>query len=148
MDEPRVAEHDSVWSRSWPNGSSWIEALTSDGAARDSALFRLRTFLVGAAWFEIDRRRTELSLLTTAETAHLTRDAAEAAYERLLERLDDYHGQSRFHVWAAKFAIHEAATAARRIVLNGRKTDAARRHQPSNELSGDEGISREAGAGA
>ncbi len=42
------------------------------------------------------------------------RDAGEEAYRMLLGRLADYHGQSRFEVGAAKFAINELAAAARR----------------------------------
>jgi RNA polymerase sigma-70 factor, ECF subfamily len=100
-----------------------VEDLAAAGAARETALFRLRAFLVAVSWFELERRRSQLTL-TPAEGARLVRDAAEAALAALLSRLDEYRGQSRFAVWAAKFAIHETAAAARATATARRKTGA------------------------
>ncbi len=110
-----------------PDARGWFAALAGDGISRDAALFRLRALLVAVSAFEIDRRHEQLSHLSTAETARLVRDAADAACASLLSRLDDYRGQSRFEVWTAKFAIHEAAAAARDLgSANTRKRAAAR----------------------
>ena len=99
-------------------------ALAADGAAREAALFHLRIFLVAVGWFELGRRREQLAALSTSDAARLVRDAAEAARVTVLSRLGDYHGQSRFPVWVAKFAIHETAAAARASVAARGKTDA------------------------
>jgi hypothetical protein len=108
-----------------PEAAFWADALASDGPAGDRAVLRLRALLVTVACFELERRRAQLSSLSTAEAARLVRDAADAACVTLLSRLDTYHGQSRFHVWAAKFAIHETAMAARRRAANAGKSVAA-----------------------
>jgi RNA polymerase sigma-70 factor (ECF subfamily) len=100
-----------------------VEALAVAGAPREAALFRLRAFLVAVGWFELERRRWQLTL-TPAEAARLVHDAAEAAREALLSRLGEYRGQSRFAVWAAKFAIHETAAAARATATARGKTGA------------------------
>ena len=92
----------------------WVrEGLAAGRPERDGALFRLRLFLVAVSWFELERRRQQLTP-APADGARLVRDSAEAACASILRRLGDFHGQSRFPVWAAKFAIHETAAAARR----------------------------------
>jgi hypothetical protein len=108
-----------------------VDDLRGDGPARDAAMFRLRAHLVSVAWFELERRRGQLATLPSAEAARLVRDAAETACATLLSCLDDYHGQSRFLVWTAKFAIHEAAVAARREAA-GRQTPAAAAPGPAS----------------
>ena len=105
------------------------EALAAGGPERDAALFRLRLFLVAVGSFELERRRRQLTL-APADGARLLRDAAEAACASILSRLGDYHGQSRFPVWAAKFAIRETAAAARRTAFDGGKTRASRDTNP------------------
>ena len=96
-----------------PDGTAWLDGLRDSGPNAELALFRLRALLVTVGWYEFERRRVELGTLSTAAAAGLVRDSADAACAALLRRLDHYHGQSRFPVWAAKFAIHEMAAAAR-----------------------------------
>ena len=91
-----------------------VEDLRNGGSGSEAALSHLRALLTAVAWFELERRRPQVHDLSSAQVARLVRDAAERAGAALLQRLDDYHGQSRFEVWAAKFAIHETAGAARR----------------------------------
>jgi RNA polymerase sigma-70 factor, ECF subfamily len=106
--------------------ASWVDALADGGPAGEPALLRLRALLVAVGWFELERRRAQLAGVSVPEAARLVRDAADVACATLLTRLDDYHGQSRFEVWAAKFAIHEAAAAARRSGASAGKSAAAR----------------------
>lgn len=91
-----------------------VEDLRNGGADSGAALAELRPLMTSVAWFELERRRAQVSDLSTAQVARLVRDASERAGVALLKRLGDYRGQSRFEVWAAKFAIHETALAARR----------------------------------
>ena len=91
-----------------------IEALRNDGADSEAALAQLRALMNSVAWFELERRRAEVSDLSRAQVGRLVHDAGDRAGDAVLQRLGDYHGQSRFEVWAAKFAIHETAVAARR----------------------------------
>ena len=85
-----------------------------DQADCGAALAQLRRLMIAIAWFELERRRPQLSDLSAAQTARLVRDASERAGVAVLKQLGDYHGQSRFEIWAAKFAIHETAAATRR----------------------------------
>lgn len=91
-----------------------IGDLRNDGTDSAAALAQLRALMNSVAWFELERRRAQVSDLSAAQVARLVRDAGERAGVALLKRLGDYQGQSRFEVWAAKFAIHETALAARR----------------------------------
>jgi hypothetical protein len=100
----------AAWSGDGRRGST-VEDLRSGAAA---ALADLRLLLISVAWFELDRRREQVSGLSAAQVSRLVHEASERAVAALLKRLGDYRGQSRFEVWAAKFAIHETAVAARR----------------------------------
>jgi hypothetical protein len=90
------------------------EDLRNDRHGAESADSELRALMNDVAWFELERRRAQVSDLSIAQAAGLVRGASERAGRAVLKRLPDYHGQSRFEVWAAKFAIHETAVAARR----------------------------------
>jgi hypothetical protein len=96
------------------DGAGWAADLGAAGPDRAAALVQLRALLIAVAWFELERRRADVRDLSSAQVARLVRDAGERSYRTLLGHLADYHGQSRFEVWAAKFAIHELAAAARR----------------------------------
>lgn len=100
----------------WPpdgDATALAAALGGEDRAGRALRLRLRVLLLGAVCFELDRRRDQLRLDATSAAA-LARQAADLAYTAVLARLGDYHDQSRFTVWAAKFAIHYAAVAARR----------------------------------
>ena len=111
------------------------EALGGEGGVREAARLRLRIFLIAVAWFELERRREQLAALSSAEAARVARDSADAAYAAVLARLGDYRGQSRFAVWVAKFAIHEAAAAARQRA-GRRKAEAAGDTNPPASSAG------------
>ena len=96
-------------------GGEWLARFDGDASAREDALFQLRALITTVACFELERRRSDVSSLTRAEAARLVRDASEKACSRVLACLADYHGQSRFNSWAAKFAIHETAAAVRAL---------------------------------
>ncbi len=91
----------------------WPDALRSGGQARKDALLGLRAHLAAAARFELDRRGIARDGLPTKAVARLVRAASEAALAAALADLGSYRGQSAFATWTAKYAIHEAAAAAR-----------------------------------
>jgi hypothetical protein len=111
-----------------PDGdaTALVAALGAEDRAGQALRLRLRVLLLGAVCFELDRRRDQLRL-DAASAADLARQAADRAYTTVLMGLGDYHGESRFTTWAAKFAIHHAAVAARRtggepaVPANGRQ---------------------------
>ena len=92
---------------------SWVAALTSGGRETDDALARLHELLLGAARFEVGRRRPEL-WARPGEVDELASQAASDALVAVLAKLDDYRGESRFTTWAYKFALLEAAVKVRR----------------------------------
>jgi hypothetical protein len=109
-----------------------VEDLRNDGSGSEAARAQLRALLTDVAWFELERRRAQLPDLSTAQIARLVADAGERAGVSLVKALGDYHGQSRFDVWAAKFAIHETAVAARRH--NAAAARPRRKTRPTEEV--------------
>jgi hypothetical protein len=91
-----------------------VEDLVDERAGSAAARAQLRSLLGSVAWFELERRRLQVLDLSASQVARLVRGARERSYATLIRRLDDYHGQSRFELWAAKFAVHETAAAVRR----------------------------------
>jgi hypothetical protein len=90
------------------------EALRGGGHAREEALFWLRAHLAAAAHFEFGRRGITGDGVQRQDAARLVSNASEAALAAVLADLGRYRGQSAFATWTAKYAIHEAATAARK----------------------------------
>ena len=91
----------------------WAAALRGGGHARENALLRLRAHLTAAADFELGRRGITGDGVQGQEAARLVRAAAEDALAAVLGDLGRYRGQSAFTTWTAKYAIREAAAAAR-----------------------------------
>jgi RNA polymerase sigma-70 factor (ECF subfamily) len=104
-----------------PVERNWVEALTSDGVERDDALTALHELLLGAARFELNRRRAALSHVRGEELDDLAVQAANDAMVALLGKLDTYRGASRFTTWAYKFALLEAGVKVRRRAWQGRE---------------------------
>ena len=99
----------------------WVTALCADGAVRDDALSRLHGLLLGAARFEVARRRPTLAHLRGNELEDIANEAADDALMSVLRRLDDFRGESRFTTWVYKFALLEAAVKLRRRAWQGRE---------------------------
>lgn len=99
----------------------WLEDLRRTGAAHDEAVARLHSLLLGAARFEVARRRPTLPHLRGNELDDIALEAANDALMSVLRRLEDYRGLSRFTTWAYKFALLEAAVKLRRRAWQGRE---------------------------
>jgi RNA polymerase sigma-70 factor (ECF subfamily) len=99
----------------------WIRDLRADGSARDEATARLLALLLGAARFEVARRRPALPHLRGNELEDIALEAADDALVSVLARLDDFRGASRFTTWAYKFALLEAAVKLRKRAWQGRE---------------------------
>jgi RNA polymerase sigma-70 factor, ECF subfamily len=93
---------------------AWIGALRANGPEREDAASRLHALLVGAARFELIRRRAMIEASTRESLEDLAAQCADDALSAILVKLDDFRFQSRFLTWAYKFAILEAAVRARR----------------------------------
>ncbi len=96
------------------NSRAWLTALRMEGAERDEAIGRLHELLLGAARFEVSRRRAALSHVRGEELDDLAVQAANDALVAVLAKLSDYRGASRFTTWAYKFALLEAGVRLRR----------------------------------
>lgn len=91
----------------------WLAELAAGGERRERAVRRLHALLVRGARFELVRRRAAGDM-ASASLEDLAVQAADDALLAVLGKLGDYGGRSRFTTWAYKFAILEAAAAARR----------------------------------
>ena len=91
----------------------WADELRGGGHGPDEAFLRLRAHLAAAAHFELGRRGITGDGAQGQKAARLVRDAAEDALAAVLADLGRYRGQSAFTTWTAKYAIREAAAAAR-----------------------------------
>ena len=96
------------------DSQAWLDALRSTGAAYDQALEDLHALLLGAARFEVSRRRASLRHVRGEELEDLALQAAADALMAVLAKLDGFRGESRFTTWAYKFALLEAGVRLRR----------------------------------
>ncbi|MGH7719521.1 MAG: RNA polymerase sigma factor [Gemmatimonadaceae bacterium] len=101
--------------------AAWLTALRADGPAREEACVRLHALLLRAARFEINRRRATLPHLRGGDLDDLAQQSADDALLAILQKLDEFRGDSRFTTWAYKFALLEAAVKLRRRAWQGRE---------------------------
>jgi RNA polymerase sigma-70 factor, ECF subfamily len=101
--------------------SAWLEALRSEGQTRAEAIVRLHELLLGAARFEVSRRRHTLPYLRGGDFDDIAHQSADDALVAVLAKLDDFRGESRFTTWAYKFALLEAAVKLRRRAWQSRE---------------------------
>jgi len=99
----------------------WLDELRADEPTRQAAIARLHALLVGAARFEVARRRPGLPHLRGGELDDIALEAADDALMSVLRRLDDFRGASRFTTWVYKFALLEAAVKLRKRAWQGRE---------------------------
>jgi RNA polymerase sigma-70 factor, ECF subfamily len=104
-----------------PESRAWLLDLRSDGARRERARSKLFELLLGAARFEVRRRRASLPHLRCDDFDDLANQAAADALLAVLAKLDSYRGDSRFTTWAYKFALLEASVSLRRRAWQGRE---------------------------
>jgi DNA-directed RNA polymerase specialized sigma24 family protein len=107
----------SVGVRPLDPSAGWALALRGDAATRAEALVRLRAHLAVAAKFELGRRGIAVDDGQRWEGASPVQDVVEAALAAILADLDRFRGHSRFTTWTAKYAIREAAAAAREMAI-------------------------------
>jgi RNA polymerase sigma-70 factor (ECF subfamily) len=116
----RVAAVDPAFAAT-PTSSEWLDALRGIGLEHEQALERLHDLLVGAARFEVSRRRAALSHVRGEELEDIAMQAANDALVAVLRKLDNYRGESRFTTWAYKFALLEAGVRLRKRVWQERE---------------------------
>jgi RNA polymerase sigma-70 factor, ECF subfamily len=96
------------------SNAEWIVALNGRGDEQAAALTELRTYLLRAALFTLQRALHYVGHIGSSTLGQLAEDCAQDALTTLLQRLHDFRGESRFTTWAYAFAVNIALTAARR----------------------------------
>ncbi|HEX8856645.1 MAG TPA: sigma-70 family RNA polymerase sigma factor [Thermoleophilaceae bacterium] len=92
----------------------WVEQLRVGHPRHHQAVGSLHDLLRRVAISELSRRRPQLQSVTGPEFDDLAQQAADDALVKVLDRIDDFRGLSRFTTWAYKFVIFEvSATVAR-----------------------------------
>jgi RNA polymerase sigma-70 factor, ECF subfamily len=118
---PRSRSHATRSDRLDPESRRWIERLSPGSAERNAAIESLHVLLLGAARFEIARRRGALPHLRGSDQDDLAHQSADDALVAILSKLGDFRGDSRFTTWAYKFALLEAAVKLRRRAWQSRE---------------------------
>jgi RNA polymerase sigma-70 factor (ECF subfamily) len=95
--------------------------LSSPGTAREAAVGELHKLLLRAARYEVNRRRGIFTQLRGGDLEDLAQQSADDALVAILNKLDEFRGESRFTTWAYKFALYEAATKVRKRAWQGRE---------------------------
>ncbi len=87
----------------------WVERLQPGHRRRNHTVATLRDVLLRVAFYELSRRRTQLSSIRGPELDDLAQQAANDALMKILARLDEFQGRSRFTTWAYKFVMFEVS---------------------------------------
>jgi RNA polymerase sigma-70 factor (ECF subfamily) len=103
----------------------WVEQLHRDHPRHEHTTAKLHEILQRAAFHELHRRRGQLEALSGPELHDVAQQCANDAMMKILARLDDFQGLSRFTTWAYKFVIFEVSSKVAR--------HAWQRHPPSAE---------------
>lgn len=90
--------------------AQWIEQLRPGHPRRDQTVARLHEVLVRVAFHELSRRREQLRSITGPEFDDLAHQAGDDALMKILAKLDEYRGLSRFTTWAYKFVVFEVSS--------------------------------------
>ena len=96
------------------DSDAWLDGLRAAGPVHDQAVERLHDLLLGAARFEVSRRRASLAHVRGEEFEDIAMQTADDALVAVLNKLDGFRGESRFTTWAYKFALLEAGVRVRR----------------------------------
>ena len=107
--------------QSAPASRRWVEQLRPGHPLHDEAVATLHDVLRRAALHELNRR----GALAGPERVDVAQQCAGDATMKILARLDDFQGLSRFTTWAYKFVVFE--------VSNKLARHAWRHHPPSAE---------------
>jgi RNA polymerase sigma-70 factor (ECF subfamily) len=100
----------------------WLESLRAgDELVRDDAVARLYDLLLRAARFEVRRRAPSARHVSSRELDDLAHQSADDALVAILNKLDQFRGESRFTTWAYKFALLEAGVKMRRRAWHDRE---------------------------
>src|SRR5687768_17193729 len=96
------------------SNTEWIVALSGAGEGQLSALTDLRTYLLRAALFTLQRALHYVGHLESSALGQIAEDCAQEALTTIVQHIHEFRGESKFTTWAYAFAVNNALTAARR----------------------------------
>jgi RNA polymerase sigma-70 factor (ECF subfamily) len=115
--EPRSTSANKViWMRPRRESWRWVEQLRPGHPHRDEAVATLHKVLLRVAFHELSRRRIQLR---GPEYDDLAQQAADDALMKVLARVDEFRGLSRFTTWAYKFVMFEISAKVARHAWRG-----------------------------
>jgi len=85
----------------------WIEQLRTEHPRREETVAALHAILLKSARHELSRRRAQLASLSGPEFDDIAWQAANDALVKILAKLEQFAGLSRFTTWAYKFVMFE-----------------------------------------
>ena len=88
----------------------WVQQLHPGHPRHEQAVANLQGVLQRAALHELHRRRGQLSSLSGQEFEDVAQQCADDATIKVLAKLGEFCGRSRFTTWAYKFAIFEVSS--------------------------------------
>jgi RNA polymerase sigma-70 factor, ECF subfamily len=86
-----------------------MAGLRASGVQRDNTVAELRDLLLRVARFECQRRRGMLRV-RGPELEDIAQQAANDALISIMDKLDEFRGESRFTTWAYKFVMFQVST--------------------------------------
>ena len=92
-----------------PASRRWVEQLQPDHPRHERAVAKLHDVLQRAALHELHRRRGQLGALAGPEFDDVAQQCADDAMMKILARLGEFRGLSRFTTWAYTFVIFEVS---------------------------------------
>ena len=96
------------------SNAEWIIALDGAGDDQAAALTDLRTYLLRAALFTLQRALHYVGHLESSSLGQIAEDCAQEALTTIVQHLHEFRNESKFTTWAYAFAVNTALTAARR----------------------------------
>jgi RNA polymerase sigma-70 factor, ECF subfamily len=90
--------------------ASWVEQLHRDHPLHEQAVASLHDLLRRAAQHELRRREGRPGSFAGPERDDVAHQCADDALMKILARIDDFRGLSRFTTWAYTFVIFEVST--------------------------------------
>lgn len=102
---------------------AWVNALSTPGPVRDTAIRRLHELMLRAARHQVAQMYTSLPALGHVRIQDIVNQAADDATVAVLSKLASFEGRSRFTTWAYKFGILHAAVEVRRNMWRHREVN-------------------------
>src|SRR5687768_17996272 len=86
------------------SNADWVADLSGAGDAQAAALSDLRSYLLRAALFTLQRALHYVDHLESSAVGQIAEDCAQEALTAIVQHLHEFRGDSKFTTWAYAFA--------------------------------------------